>query len=90
MASSFKSFMYYIKLYLTTAACKLVTMAAVASNPMQSTKIPDPTLDTKRPAPLNEDQSPAMIPCIAGSSGYPALLINTNNSCFQEKCFTKS
>ena len=64
------------KVVLTTAPCKLVTMAAVESNPMQSTKIPDPTLETKRPAPLNDDQSPAMIPCIAGSSGYPALLKN--------------
>ena len=53
----------------TTAACKTVTMAAVASNPMQSTKIPDPTLETNLPAPLSEDQRPAMIPCMAGSSG---------------------
>jgi hypothetical protein len=31
-------------------------------------------LETNLPAPLRDDHSPAMIPCMAGSSGYPALL----------------
>lgn len=45
---------------------------------MWSTKIPVPERDTKRPAPLREDQSPATSPWVLGLSGYPALL-------FQEK-----
>ena len=51
-------------------------MQAVLSNPINLTRIPEPERDMNRPAPLNDDHNPAINPCIDGSLGYPAWLIN--------------
>ena len=63
-------------------------IAAVGSKPMKSTSMPVPTRDTNRPRPLSEDHRPAMMPCIAGSSGWPAFL-RRSIRCIGNRIFTQ-
>ena len=61
-------------------------MLETAANPNVSTKIPDPALEMKRPAPDREDHNPATSPWVAGESGYPARLASCRASTTPETC----